>query len=339
MFIVIEGTDASGKSSLIDEIERQLHEMYPNEFLVKFHKERPKELTRRWVLNDYVTSIERQNWHKQLALSDRWHWGEVTYAPKYRPDTNKDGFGLLGQAGWRWTELFLMSRGVAQFWLYQPLDVIQARLTARGDEFVKTEDLSEILNQYTIAASASVLADILSPDAESVDHLPELAQHVIKTALDVEDNAKRLELFPYYIGSSQPKVLLIGDTRNITKKYGEETKLPFMPVDGNSAEYLLTALPEDLWREVGIVNINDEDVKNSFSALWTMLGFPRIVVLGRLAEKTLASIPVPENRYTVLPHPQYVRRFFNKTKEEYGQAIARIANGETTSKDELWTLR
>jgi hypothetical protein len=232
-----------------------------------------------------------------------------------------------------------MSRGVAQFWLYQPLDVIQARLTARGDEFVKTEDLSEILNQYVVAANASVLADVLSPDAESVDHLPELAQHVIRTALDVEDNANRLELFPYYIGSSQPKVLLVGDTRNITKKYGEETKLPFMPVDGNSAEYLLTALPEDLWREVGIVNINDEDVKNSFSALWTMLGFPRIVVLGRLAEKALASIPVPENRYTVLPHPQYVRRFFNKTKEEYGQAIARIANGETTSKDELWTLR
>jgi hypothetical protein len=232
-----------------------------------------------------------------------------------------------------------MSRGVAQFWLYQPLDVIQARLTARGDEFVKTEDLSEILNQYTIAANASVLADVLSPDAESVDHLPELAQHVISTALYAEANASKLEHFPYYIGNPQPKVLLVGDTRNITKKYGEETKLPFMPVDGNSAEYLLTALPEDLWREVGIVNINDEGVKDSFNALWVMLGFPRIVVLGRLAEKALASIPVSEENYTVLPHPQYVRRFFNKTKEEYGQAIARVANGETTSKDELWTLR
>jgi hypothetical protein len=339
MFIVIEGTDASGKSSLIAEIERQIHEMYPNEFLVKFHKERPKELTRRWVLNDYVTSIERQNWHKLLALSDRWHWGEVTYAPKYRPDTNKDGFGLLGQAGWRWTELFLMSRGVAQFWLYQPLNIIQARLTARGDEFVKTEDLSEILNQYTVAANASVLADILKPDAESVDRLPELAQRVIETALYTEARASKLELFPYYIGSPQPKVLLVGDTRNITKKYGEETKLPFMPVDGNSAEYLLTALPEDLWREVGIVNINDEGVKDSFNALWTMLGFPRIVVLGRLAEKALVSIPVSEENYTVLPHPQYVRRFFNKTKEEYGQAIARIANGETKGKEETWTLR
>jgi hypothetical protein len=339
MFIVIEGTDASGKSSLIEEIERQIHELYPENFLIKFHKERPKELTRRWVLNDYVTSIEKQNWHRSLALSDRWHWGEVTYAPKYRPDTNKDGFGLLGQAGWRWTELFLMSRGVAQFWLYQPLEVIQSRINARGDEFVKAEDLKEILDQYTIAANVSVLADILKPDAESLEQVPKVASYVIETALAVEHAASKLELFPHYIGSPQPKVLLIGDTRNIVKKYGEETKLPFMPVDGNSAEYLLTALPENLWREVGIININDENAKESFNSLWATLGFPRIAVLGRLAEKTLASIPVAEDYYTVLPHPQYVRRFFNKTKEEYGQAIARIANGETKGKDELWTLQ
>lgn len=339
MFIVIEGTDASGKSSLIEEIERQIHEMYPDDFIVKFHKEKPKELTRRWVLNDYVTSIEKHNWHRSVALSDRWHWGEVTYAPKYRPDTNKDGYGLLGKAGWRWVELFLMSRGVAQFWLYQPLDVIQARLTARGDEFVKTEDLSEILNQYVVAAGVSVLADVLKPDAHSSDQVSELAQHVIKTALSIEHSARDLELFPYYIGSLRPKALLIGDTRNIVKKYGEETRLPFMPVDGNSGEYLLSCLPEDLWREVGIININDNDVKNSFNALWTMLGYPKLICLGRLAEKTLASIPVAEDYYTVLPHPQYVRRFFNKTKEEYGQAIARVANGETKSKEELWTLR
>lgn len=339
MFIVIEGTDASGKSSLIEEIERQIHQMYPENFLIKFHKERPKELTRRWVLSDYVTSIEKQNWHRSLALSDRWHWGEVTYAPKYRPDTNKDGFGLLGQAGWRWVELFLMSRGVAQFWLYQPLEVIQSRINARGDEFVKAEDLKEILDQYTKAANVSVLADILKPDADSLDKIPQIASYVIETAFNIENRASALELFPHYIGNPQPKVLLIGDTRNIVKKYGEETKLPFMPVDGNSAEYLLTALPENLWREVGIININDENAKESFNALWSMLGFPRIAVLGRLAEKTLASIPVHEEYYTVLPHPQYVRRFFNKTKEEYGQAIARVANGETKGKDELWTLR
>jgi len=339
MFIVIEGTDASGKSSLIEEVRQQLIERYPNEQLSEFHKGKPGEETRRWVLNDYVTSIEKRNWLRSVGLSDRWHWGEVTYAPKYRPHTNNDGYGLLGKAGWRWVELFLMSRGVAQFWLYQPLEVIQARLEARGDEFVKTDDLQEILAQYITASNVSVLSDILKPDSDSVSQIPALASYIIDVAGQVEECARHLELFPYYIGNPKPKVLLVGDTRNITKRYGEETTLPFMPVDGNSAEYLLTALPDDLWRDCGIVNINDPDVRLSFNALWNQLGFPKIVVLGRLAEKTLASIPVAEDYYTVLPHPQYVRRFFNKTKEEYGQAIARVANGETKGKEETWTLR
>lgn len=338
MFIVIEGTDASGKSTLIDAIHEQLVSRYGADQIALFHKGKPEEPTRRWVLKDYVTSIEKQNWFRHIALSDRWHWGEVTYAPKYRPETNKDGYGLLGQAGWRWVELFLQSRGVAQHWLYQPLEVIQARLEARGDEFVKVDDLAEILDQYHVAARDSVLTGVYSPGADSLKEIDALASTIIDNALAVEDSARALELFPYYIGSPTPRVLLVGDERNIVKRYGEETTLPFMPVDGNSAEYLLTSLPDELWQDVGIININDGDNKNSFKALWQTLGFPPIAVLGRLAEKTLAKLPVDEHYYTVLPHPQYVRRFFNRTKEEYGQAIKRVADG-IDKKEEQWTLR
>jgi len=337
MFIVIEGTDASGKSSLIAAVEHELNERFATTPTRLFHKGRPDEQTRRWVLNDYVTSIETINWFNCIGLSDRWHWGEVTYAPKFRPSTNKDGYGLLGKAGWRWVELFLMSRGVAQFWLYQPLDVIQQRLASRGDDFVDVDDLSDILKQYEIACGSSNIIAKIEPPADSVDLIPEVAKYVVDNAEQVELMAAKLEPFPFYIGNPNPKVLLVGDTRNIVKKYGEETKLPFMPVDGNSAEYLLTAMSEELWRAVGIININDEGVKDSFLELWRTLGFPRIVVLGRLAEKTLASIPVHEDYYSVLPHPQYVRRFFNKSKEEYGDAILRVATLQ--EKDDAWILR
>jgi hypothetical protein len=339
MFIVIEGTDASGKTSLIAEIEDQLKNAHGADSIHSFHKSKPEELTRRWVLKDYVTSIERSNTFRNITVSDRWHWGEVTYAPKYRPDTNKDGFGLLGVAGWRWVELFLMSRGVAQFWLYQPLEVIQARLAARGDEFVQVEDLQEILHNYHAAASVSVLADILKPEPDTKYEIPALASYIISKATEVSHEASFLEMFPHYIGNPKPKVLLVGDTRSILKSRGEETTLPFMPVDGNSAEYLLSALPDDLWHQVGIININDPGVKDSFTALWSLLGFPKIIVLGRLAERALVSIPIADDYFTVLPHPQYVRRFFNKTKEDYGQAIARIANAEIKDKEETWTLR
>jgi len=110
MLIVIEGTDASGKTTLVSEIQKQLNDLFPNnvEF---FHKSKPEEMTRRWVLKDYVTSVENFDWTKKIAVADRWHWGEVTYAPLKRPESSSDGYGLLGVAGWRWVELFLSSRG------------------------------------------------------------------------------------------------------------------------------------------------------------------------------------------------------------------------------------
>lgn len=338
MFIAIEGTDASGKSTLIEAIGRELERRNPDGKIVRFHKGKPEELTRRWALHEYVTSVENHNWSRSVALADRWHWGEVTYAPKYRPETNKDGYGLLGKAGWRWVELFMSSRGMAQFWLYQPLDVIQKRLSSRGDEFVTADDLEEILERYHFAHDESMLTGTLSPEPDSIEDLDKWASYIVDMAQTFEDHTRFLEMFPYYIGSHSPTVLLVGDERNIVKKYGEETKLPFMPVDGNSAEYLLTALPDDIWKSVGIVNINDGNNKESFRALWQLLGQPKIAVLGRLAEKTISKIPIDESYYTVLPHPQYVRRFFNRTKEEYGQAILRVAKG-LDKKEETWTLR
>lgn len=337
MFIVIEGTDASGKTSLIEAVRREMRYQYPNKTIREFHKGKPEELTRRWVLNDYVNSIEHINWFaKEHALSDRWHWGEVTYAPKYRPDTNKDGYGLLGKAGWRWTELFMQSRGIAQYWLYQPLEVIQDRLEARGDEFVQVNDLKEILDQYHVAHAQSMIREKLTPARDSLNKVDELAKHIVKDAQKTHAEAEVLGKFPYYIGVPKPSVLLIGDQHNATKRYGKETDLPFMPVDGNSAEYLLNSLPDDDWKTVGIININDGTNWATFPDLVKTLGNPRIVVLGRLAEKSVARM-IDSDKYAVLPHPQFVRRFANDKQQEYGEAIIRLA--KTNDKEDKWILR
>lgn len=336
MFIVIEGTDASGKTSLIEAIHSELRRRRPNVPITRFHKGKPEELTRRWVLNDYVNSIELVDWSTRIALSDRWHWGEITYAPKYRPATNKDGYGLLGKAGWRWVELFMQSRGIAQYWLYQPLDVIETRLAARGDEFVKVEDLREILSQYEIAEQVSVIRQKIQPPANSLEKIAAIAKLIVDDAEQVAVCAKPLAAFPHYIGSHKPDILLVGDQHNATKRYGKETDLPFMPVDGNSAEYLLNSLPETVWKDVGIVNINDGANWVGFADLVKTLGNPRIVALGRLAEKTLSRV-IDSDAYVVLPHPQFVRRFANNKQQEYGEAIIRLAN--TKDKEDKWILR
>lgn len=340
MFITIEGTDASGKTSLIEAVAKEIQSRYAGKPLMQFHKGRPLEETRRCVLKDYVTSVEHINWSTECnGLSDRWHWGEVTYAPKYRPHTNIDGFGLLGKPGWRWVELFLMSRGVASFWLYQPLAVIQQRLESRGDDFVQVDDLKEILKNYSIASALSVsLTEQITPPADSLDQIPEIAKHIVDVAESMSEIVKPiLTKYPMYIGSPTPQVLLIGDRRNILEEYGEETKLPFMPVNGNSAEFLLRALPTELWPRCGIVNSADIDSDDLYD-LWEDLGSPRVVALGRNAEKRIMLAGIPSSEYDVVPHPQHVRRFSYQRCVEYGQAIERSANKQL-KEDDPWTLQ
>ena len=338
MFIVIEGTDASGKSTLVSEVQKQLAVKFPKKEIEFYHKSKPKEMSRRWVLYDYVTSIEKADWSQRVAIADRWHWGEITYASVKRPETGTgDGYGLLGKAGWRWTELFLKSRGVAQFWLYQPLDVITRRLNARGDDYIQANDLEEILKFYELAAANSAgLAGRLTQSPDSLDAVSHLASHVISRAEIFDEDAQALAKFPEYIGQRFPRVLLVGDTRNITKKYGEETILPFMPVDGNSGEFLLTALESDKWKTMGIVNVNDMSSER-FEDLWCTLRRPPVVALGRLAERGIRHANIPDYLYTVTSHPQHVRRFLNSKKEEYGQAITRLSTKK--DKDDPWILR
>ena len=330
MFIVIEGTDASGKSSLIAELQKQL-----GADIELFHKGRPEIESRRWVLEEYAIKLSSSYSLSKTFLSDRWHWGEVTYAPLKRPHTNTDGYGLLGVAGWRWVELFLLSRGVAQFWLYQPLDVISKRLQDRGDDFVSVEELSQILDNYAHAAKQTASLMTLCPDSESLSDLPELAASMIRIAQDREQAVKKISKHIGYIGSPTPQVLLVGDKRNDKTV----TSLPFMPVNSNSGDYLLSCLPDPFWKSVGVINGDDINGK-PLQQLWTSLGSPKIVALGRMAEKHLKLSGFEESTYSVVAHPQYVRRFHHHDRLEYGMAIERLSTQTQTNKEEdPWILR
>jgi len=335
MFVIVEGADGSGKSTLTSTIAQKIAAntgIEPRQL----HKGKPEDLTRRWVLNEYAIDVERENFSDRSVVADRWHWGEVTYAPLKRPQTCKDEYGLLGQAGWRWVELFLASRGASQFWLRQPLDVIESRIKARGDDFVRANELEKILNLYESGAEKALnLSGVVVPPAESLEALDDVASRIIDIAGDVFSKAKLLTGFPQYIGVPKPKVLLVGDKRNENKKESP-TILPFMPVDSNSGEFLMTALPESLWRSVGIVNAADVYGQRLLQ-LHSALGCPKIVALGRLAERELRNASL-YSATTVVPHPQYVKRFHHRDKYEYGRAIESFAN-ETEERYSNWILR
>lgn len=299
------------------------------------HKDRPKELTRRWVLGDYVLNHEYYYPGKRDMISDRWHWGERTYAAVYRTDTNRDGYGLLGQAGWRWVEMFLASRGAVIASLTADNNTLIKRLAERGDDHVTSnEELLQVSSLYELARRESnvvgAIYDASNPwDDEKFDRFVE---NLLTEARLREAQAEKLltwENHRSYLGSPTPDTLLVGDRRNITKKYGDETQLPFMPVDGNSGEYLLNALPSMFWRTVGIVNGSEVD---NLQLLHGLLGEPKIIALGNDAAKALTKNGMDD--FIKFPHPQFMRRFHNKDQIEYGKAIMKAA---TTGEVE-WSL-
>jgi thymidylate kinase len=315
MWIIVEGATCSGKSTLEKELTRQLGKT--EDRITKVHMERPLELNRRWALREYVLNWEAHKIEDDSSIiADRWHWGESTYAPIYRPDTNKDGFGLLGVAGWRWVELFLMSRGALTVFLRADHDVLMNRYKIRGDDHVtNNEELLQIAKLYDQAFVDAPTASI-GIDTSLPNRTQGQAALVIKAASQLQEHVSDISAFRGYIGGPKPSALLVGDERNVTKRYGEETKLPFMPVNGNSGDFLLRSLPDAWWPHVGIVNSAEYPV--SLPKLWEALGEPPVVALGNNAEKALTKLKIPHGWAY---HPQYVRRFEHKHIDNYGKQL------------------
>ncbi len=343
MFIIIEGTDAAGKSTLVEEIKLLACNLDTGSPVNVLHKSKPEELTRRWALRDYVLSIEGTANVDSIIIADRWHWGESTYAPLKRPESDEDGYGLLGAAGWRWTEMYLMSRGAKLFWLYQPLDVVTKRIEARGDDYVKADELGALIELHEkTALKSAVFAGKLQPDANNLNELSLLAGILVDQAISAEQEVRHLHDMPFYIGAPKPSTLLIGDQRNKNRWYGSATGLPFIPVDGNSGDFLMGALPDDFWPSTGIIN-GTELSSDVLYKSWRTLGSPKVVALGRAAEAACKKAEV--EMVAVTSHPQHVKRFYAGQQQEYGAAIAALARGEAVknrsdnwAKETSWLL-
>lgn len=320
MFIAIEGSDGSGKSSLIDAVKKELYNQRPDiSHITLHHKGRPPEETRECLLNEYALSFENVDFQTEVHLADRWHWGERTYAPIKRPHTNIDGYGLLGVAGWRWVELFMQSRGMAQFLLYQNLDTIKARVSSRGDDFIDVSELESIYNAYNETARVAVLAETILPGNSSLEDLPGFAAHIIDVAETVSKRASALRKFPQYIGAVKPKVLLI------TAEENTSTSLPIVPTPGSTGEWVLSSLPHDLWKTVGVVNSQSISSSEMYD-LHAALGNPPIAALGKSAERLILKTTIHTDDYVAIQHPQLIRDHGTATEKEFGEVIVDISN-------------
>ena len=279
MFIAIEGTDASGKSSLCVEIAKQMstHTTY--------HKGKPERETRDWALNEYVFSVNDLDFFEVDAVADRWHWGEVTYAPLKRPHTCIDDYGLLGVAGWRWVEMYMAAKGMCQFVLHQPLEVVTQRLKMRGDDYVLASELAQILSLYDKAAkSTHTLCGRLSPSSHSLDAVSNLAAKVITRAREAIAATAHLQPYSTYIGAAEPQYLIVSSS--------PDSHLPLVPSTHSANDAYIASIPEEMWRSIGIVNVHSMTA-TQFSNMMYALKSPRIVLHNDALEELPALLYVP----------------------------------------------
>lgn len=321
MLVALEGCDGTGKSTLAEDVAARIRQQYPGDKVHLLHAGPLKT-------DPYTAYLEplkdyRPNSGVHFVL-DRWHVGERIYGPLYR------GRSAIDDATWVWLELKFSGLGMSTFHVTQTLDEIRQRLDARGEDFLQPEHVEHVWDAFyqELNADNSATFDRRVSPQGSNDLLVD----------QIVAQARLNELFigftpRSYVGHPDSKYLLVGDRRGGPGPYPYEGA--FRPVGGNSATYLLQALYDasknqhdelPRWQDFALINSAPDEEPDVHGAAERALA---VATLGREAEKRAGK----DADITRFPHPQYVRRFHNKRRDDYGQLILNnIASGEDLSK-------
>jgi hypothetical protein len=306
MIIILEGCDGVGKTTLAAEIHRRLP------FAWQLHQGPPQGDDPFSIYEEGLLAYDGTT----PIICDRWHLGEMIYGPMYRGGSIVDDIA-------RWhIEAFLQAKGATQIVLTLPDHVVERRLATRGDDMVDPAKVATIQQRYRdIVPDTNVFTAFFECDdhsgrcscfIEGIDEMLHDARHAWLVAAKLRD-------FPTYVGPMRPDYLLLGERRN-----DEAFTAAFVPQSNTSGRYLLTHLLPMIRgtsKDIGIANACEEDVV----ALWHVLGQPKVVTLGNLStDATLESITQHGGHrfdFGSAPHPQYVRRFHNKSGAQYARTI------------------
>lgn len=291
-FIIIEGCDGVGKSTLVNELRR--HFRWSHNVLV-LHRGPPQ--VHPFIEYETALDVLYDAEPNRMVICDRWHWGELIYGPLYRGKT------LLGTPGAWHIDMWLAARGGMVAVIDADHDVVRGRLQRRGETYLRDEDVPHVLESYrNLVRHRPPVPTVLTNNDDALGDVLSVATTDIRP-------------HPSYVGPPRPKRLLVGDRRhNLTES---THRAAFVPYPGTSGRYLLQSLPAHMWSTTGLINSDPREVQD-LKREWNSLGRPHCVALGVSAHHTLTSYEIPHG---VVPHPQYVRRFHHLAQAEYGRLI------------------
>lgn len=313
---MIEGPDGAGKSTLARALESHVVTHGGTAYVRHFGP--PTD----HPLKEYTWALHDRN-HGDVMIFDRFHWGESVYAPLYR------GGSQLKEAGHAHVELQLRAHGAIVVYLTADRDVLIERQRRLKEDFLREDDLDFAMQAYEWLRQTTILPVI---KADHTNTIEAIVLEVMELARYWQEETSLTRTFTTYVGAPNPITLLLGDVRGTdTDGVPAAFDPAFVPMPNTSGAYLLDALLSsgiDM-EGVGIANACDVD---DVQSLWTCLGQPYVVALGRNAYDRCRDLHIP---CAVVPHPQYIRRFFYPKHEAYGNAISRVA-GTVIDASQAW---
>lgn len=302
MFIIIEGADGTGKTTLANKLAGYL-EHSPGRFVTQLHRGVPKGDP----IDEYETAVKGYVPGGTVhVIADRWHIGEMIYGPLYR------GGSGLGRAGFRHVELFLRSRGALTVICDAEESVVKQRLYARGEEYLRPEHLGRVLSEFRALVPVSLAGSdlLIRPSFVDAEHCS--LRDIVERASMLEFQAEHLANQLKYIGDPHPRVLLLGDARC---SVSDPNPLPFVPRGGaDFNRYLLENLPLSVYKRCGMANA----LETHLPTLVATLGYPKVVALGGVADAACRGL-----KHSTVPHPQSAQAHNAQAGQEYGAEILR----------------
>jgi hypothetical protein len=300
VLILVEGPDRAGKSTLVAKLASHLRHPAGGSELVRVHHRGPPTA-------HPIVEYEQSLWTYRPGtgrhvICDRWHLGEVVYPRVLGRES------LMDDPAWFHIELFLAARGALLVHVTGDPDQLATRVAIAGPKTsgIEPKHVEQITTGFWDAFERSTLSwyQLTGPSTQDdVDAIVDLARRA-------ERATSGLAGFVTYVGSPQPRALVVGDTR------GDPTSdaPAFVPYRATSGHFLLRSLRDEA-TSLGFVNACDVD---DFKTVWDAVDRPPVVALGKNAARNVAReiAPVAE-----LPHPQYVRRFQHGLADAYGRAI------------------
>jgi energy-coupling factor transporter ATP-binding protein EcfA2 len=329
MFIILEGPDGAGKTTLANQLRKLIEHQVPGALTYQLHRGVPTE----HPLDEYLRSVYKYRpGGNQYIICDRWHWGESVYPELLQRPTKLD-FPA------RWAiDAYLKRLGTVVV-LVDQFDADYIATYAERGEFEMITQLTDTKAAFAATAATSHLPFMMF---NWKDPAHSRRQEVIEVAAGIAVAYKDLNRFTTYCGPRYPQWLLFGDVRHNSRdqvhsefesRKQEQRNLDpaFVPFPATSGHYLLSSieyLDPKVRESIGWANACDVDDPVD---LWRTLGSPRVVALGRNAQRKLDELGVPHGSTA---HPQFARRFHSRKKDSYGASIeAAATRGEDLS---LW---